>query len=168
MFTLHNGDCEHCCKLYHYTLLHAGFGDYSYAYCDSCGMLATFNYSSSFLPSLPRLSAQHQVIDASWEPFLLPCECGGHFRSGASPRCVFCKERLSSDHAAPHIERNSIGAGRGWRWQKSWTDVYCIAIEDPKRPGSLRQVNDHFVDRTIPQDEKPAKRSWAGFFSLSK
>ena len=34
MYKLHKGDCEHCCRIYHYTLLHAGFGDYSYAYCD--------------------------------------------------------------------------------------------------------------------------------------
>ena len=46
MFSLHKGDCEHCCRTYHYMLLHAGFGDFSYAYCDACGMLATFHYSN--------------------------------------------------------------------------------------------------------------------------
>ncbi len=90
MFTLHKGDCEHCCRIYHYTLLHAGFGDYSYAYCDRCGTLATFDYSSSFILNLPALQTQHQAIEASWHPFIAECACGGHFRSDASPRCVFC------------------------------------------------------------------------------
>ena len=167
MYKLHKGDCERCCRIYHYTLLHAGFGDYSYAYCDGCGMLATLTHSSSFLLTMPPLSNQHQVIDAAWEPFLQPCECGGHFRSDASPRCVFCKEPLSAVYAAHHIERNSVGAGRGWRWQKNWTDVYCLAFEDPENPGSLRQINDPFADRTSPQ-EKPAKKSWIDIFSLTR
>jgi hypothetical protein len=168
MFTLHKGDCEHCCRVYHYTLLHAGFGDYSYAYCDCCGMLATFGYSSSFLLTLPRLTNQHQVIDPAWEPFILPCGCGGHFRSEASPRCVFCKEPLSAEHAAPHIERNSVGAGRGWRWQKNWTETYCIALEDPKSPGSLRQVNSPFRDRLSHEDKPAAKKGWTGLFTMSR
>lgn len=167
MFTLHKGDCEHCCRIYHYTLLHAGFGDYSYAYCDVCGMLATFSYSSSFLLSLPPLAVPHQVIEQSWEPFLLPCDCGGHFRSGASPRCVFCKEPLSAAHAAPHIERNSVGAGRGWRWQKNWTDVYCMAVENQLRPGVLRQVVDPYADRSS-RAEKPTRKGWTQIFSFSR
>jgi hypothetical protein len=167
MYKLHRGDCEHCGSIYHYTLLHAGFGDYSYAYCDACGMLATFAYSSSFLLSLPRLSAQHQAIDTAWESFMRPCKCVGRFRSSAFPRCVFCREPHSAEHAAPHIERNSLGAGRGWRWQKNWTEVYCLAIEDPERPGSLRQVADPFADRESRQ-QKPAKKGWSQIFSLTR
>jgi hypothetical protein len=167
MYKLHKGDCEHCCRVYHYTLLHAGFGDYSYAYCDCCGMLATFTYSSSFFLSLPRLAAQHQVIDAAWESHIQSCACGGHFRSNASPRCVYCKQPLSAEHAAPHIERNSVGAGRGWRWQNNWSEVYCLAVEDPERPGSLRQVTDPFAGRTSPQ-EKPIKKSWTQLFTLTR
>jgi hypothetical protein len=167
MFTLHKGDCEHCCRIYHYTLLHAGFGDYSYSYCDGCGGLATFNYASSFLPNLPAPATPHQVIDASWEPFIVGCSCGGRFRSGASPRCVFCREPLSADHAAPHIERNSVGAGRGWRWQRNWTEVYCLALEDPQHPGILRQVIDPFADRFM-RSEKPARKGWTQLFSFSR
>ena len=164
MFALHKGDCEHCLRTFRYTLLHAAFGDFSYAYCDRCGMLATFSYSNSFLVKVPPPSAPHQVIDPAWEPFLNQCACGGNFRSGASPRCVFCSGALSADHAAAHIERNAIGAGRGWRWQRNWTDLYCIALEDPKDPGNLRQIEDPFLEQK--RAEKPRKGLWSRIFSF--
>jgi hypothetical protein len=167
MFTLHKGDCENCGHCYHYTLLHAGFGDYSYAYCDRCGALATFDYSSSILSTMPPISVPHQVIDAEWEPFIRPCECGGHFRKQASPRCVHCNQVLSAELATAHIERNSAGAPRGWRWQKNWTDSYCIDIENPRSPGTLRQVSDPFIVRGNDQ-EKPTKGRWLQVFSLSR
>ena len=164
MFALHKGDCEHCTRIFRYTLLHAGFGDFSYAYCDACGTLATFSYSNSHLVKLPPPSTPHQVIDPEWEAFLDECRCGGHFRSGASPRCVFCSEVLSADHAAAHIERNAIGAGRGWRWQRNWTDLYCIALEDPKDPGNLRQVEDPFLEHK--SRSKPHKGLWSRVLSF--
>jgi hypothetical protein len=167
MFTLHKGDCEHCHRAFHYTLLHAGFGDYSYAYCDSCGMLATFNYSNSFLVNMPRISVPHQVIDRAWEPFLNPCACGGHFRAGAAPRCPFCNFPLSAQHAATYIERNTKGAPRGWRWQRNWTDLYCLAMEDPRTPGTLRQINDAFLEPKQPE-AKPQKGRWLQIFSFSR
>lgn len=160
MFALHKGDCEHCARTYRYTLLHAGFGDFSYAYCDSCGTLATFNYSNSFLVNMPRISAPHQVIDPEWEPYLDSCACGGHFRASASPRCVFCNSILSPEHAAHHIERNTVGAGRGWRWQGNWSDIYCIALEDPKDPGSLRQGEDRFLEQKS-RAGRPHKGVWS-------
>jgi phage FluMu protein Com len=157
MFALQKGDCEHCNRSFHYTLLHAGFGDYSYAYCDSCGALATFSYSNSFLINMPPISAPHQVIDRAWEPYLSLCPCGGHFRAAAAPRCLFCNSVLSAQQAATYIERNTKGAPRGWRWQGNWTDVYCMAIEDPRVPGTLRQINDAFLETYQP---KPRKGHW--------
>jgi hypothetical protein len=167
MFSLLKGDCEHCGQIYRYSILHAGFGDYSYAYCDTCGNLATIGYSSSHVLTMPQISSPHQVIDAEWEPFLRPCDCGGHFRKGASPRCVFCTRMLSADHAASHIERNFIAGGRGWRWQRNWTDVYCMDIEDPSRPGLMRQVSDPFIDHRSPPGASP-KKGWFGLFKSSK
>lgn len=167
MFVLQQGDCDHCHRAFHYTLLHAGFGDYSYAYCDSCGMLATFNYSNSFLVNMPPISVPHQVIDRAWEPFLAPCDCGSHFRAGAAPRCIFCNTPLSAQHAATYIEPNTKGAGRGWRWQGNWTDLYCLAMEDPRAPGSLRQVNDVFLERQAP-GPKPRKGLWSMILSFSR
>lgn len=147
MFSLLKGDCEHCGQFYRYSLLHAGFGDFSYAYCDTCGKLATFSSSSSFLLSMPRAVSPHQVIDDAWGPHIRSCDCGGAFRRGASPRCVVCTRPLSAEHATGHIEHNFIGGGRNWRWQRNWTDTYCLEIEDPARPGSLRHMRDPFLDR---------------------
>ncbi len=146
MFALHLGDCEHCWRSYRYSLWHSGFGETSYAYCESCGMLATFEDRNPLVAQLPPLSAPHQVIDAGWEPFLRPCACGGSFRKGASPRCPHCQAALSAEYAAGHIERNSVGASRGWRWQKDWTDLYCMDIEEPGHPGKMRHVTDPFLE----------------------
>jgi hypothetical protein len=145
MFTLHMGECEHCWRSYRYELWHAGFGEFSYAYCDSCGMLATFDYLNGTVRQLPPLSAPHQEIDAAWEPFLAPCPCGGHFKKDASPRCPSCREPLSAEYAAGHIEHNSVGAARGWHWQRNWNEEYCIAIEEPHRAGTMRRVVDPFL-----------------------
>jgi hypothetical protein len=168
MFTFHKGDCEHCWRTYRYTLWQAGFGDFSYAYCDSCGMLATFAYSNKNVLNLPPLSARHQVIDAEWEPFAGPCACGGHFRTGASPRCPYCHLPLSAEYAASHIERNSVGAAKGWRWQRSWSDLYCMAIEDPADPGNLRQMVDPFLPSALEPVATKAKWRWGRALSLSR
>jgi hypothetical protein len=34
------GDCEHCKKKFGYYLIHNGFNDSAYAYCDTCGSTA--------------------------------------------------------------------------------------------------------------------------------
>jgi hypothetical protein len=167
MFSLLKGDCEHCGQFYYYSLLHAGFGDYSYAYCDSCGTLATIGYSSSFILTMPHISSPHQVIDVEWEPFLRPCSCGGHFRRGASPRCVHCNAVLSADYAATHIEHNFVAGGRGWRWQRNWTDLYCIDIAEPNRQGMMRQVSDPFIESKSRADHSH-KKGWFSFLKSSK
>src|SRR5580658_125970 len=87
MLILQDGECEHCTRAYRYSLWHSGFGDNSYAYCDTCGMLAVLNYSHPNYRKLPPLTKKYQVMDAAWEPFLRRCGCGGRFRVGASPRC---------------------------------------------------------------------------------
>jgi hypothetical protein len=146
MFSLLKGDCEHCGQTYRYSLLDSEFSDCSYAYCDTCGRLATVSYSSSFLLSMPPTQAPHQVIDEAWEAFLRPCECGGHFRRSAAPRCVVCVKPLSAEYAAEHIQRNFITGNRTWHWQGNWSDKYCIIIEDPKHPGRQRLVTNPFLD----------------------
>ena len=136
------GDCEHCGRFYRYSLWHSGFGDNSYAYCDECGMLGTVNYFNPQVAGFPPLAAQYQEIDESWEPFLEPCGCGGRFPQGASPRCPFCHEAALASHAAPHIEAQAVGARKGWHWQKNWSGVYCMAIDDPQEPGTLSPDDD--------------------------
>jgi hypothetical protein len=167
MFSLHKGDCEHCSQAYRYMLLHAGFGDLSYAYCDACGTLAAFAYTNRDLADLPAATVRHEEIVAAWEPFLRPCSCGGTFRKGATPRCVYCNENLSAEHAAGHIEKNSVSAARGWRWQRNWRDLYCMVIEDPKNPGHLRQIADPIIRVAHPKNTL-GKRLWTNIFSLSR
>lgn len=147
MLTLYKGDCEHCHRTYRYTLWDARFGQYSYAYCDTCGMLATLFYSSESVELLPHPAVKYREIDATWEPLLASCACGGHFKKGASPRCVHCKKPLSAEFAAVHIMQNVKGA-KNWRWQGNWKDRFCMAISDPKNFGNLR----HMVD-PVPEPE---------------
>jgi hypothetical protein len=157
MFTLQKGDCEHCARSYHYALLSAVFGDFSYAYCDSCGALATIGFNNSMMLTMPKTEATHQAIIAEWEPFLRACICGGAFRRGAAPRCLYCNEPLSADYAASHIEKNTVGAPRGWHWQRNWTGTYCLAMEDSKSPGNLRQIVDPFLRG---EGDNPRKKKW--------
>jgi hypothetical protein len=134
--------CEQCEQQYCYALLHAGFSDSAYAYCDACGMLATLNGWNPKMKMLPENVGWHHEINAEVEPFLGPCSCGGRFRKGASPRCPRCKSTLSADFVAGQIERNAPGTAKGWRWQRSWSGLYCVAIEDPEHPGTLQITKD--------------------------
>ena len=167
MVILKKGDCEHCSRNYRYSLWHSGFGDNSYAYCDECGLLALINYTNPHVAGFPPHKTQYAEIDESWEPFLKPCPCGGRFRKGQSPRCPFCKERLSSVHAAGHIEAQAHGAGKGWRWQNDWTGVYCIAIDDPHNPGVLLQLLDPVI-ATERREKTRSKSRWSLLFSLGR
>src|SRR6266700_4091727 len=126
MVILKKGDCEHCHRVYRYSLWHSGFGDNAYAYCDECGMLATLNYGNQTVADFPRLPTQYQQINEEWESLLRPCECGGRFRAGAEPRCPHCRQVLSATYAAGHVEKQSIGAPKGWLWQRNWGGVYCL------------------------------------------
>ena len=167
MFTLHKGECEHCSRAYRYMLLHAGFGDFSYAYCDCCGTAAVFSFTNKDLANLPPNTSPNQVITSDWEPFLRPCSCSGHFRRGASPRCVACNSVLSAEYAGNHIEQNFRGAARGWHWQQDWTGTYCLVIEDPTSPGTLRQIPDPIIKLNNP-NEKTFKRFLTHIFSPSR
>jgi hypothetical protein len=71
------------------------------------------------------------------EPCLLPCECGGKFSKGNSPRCPKCQQLLSADKATGYIEAQSPGAAKGWRWQRNWQGLYCAVING-------RSVADNF------------------------
>jgi phage FluMu protein Com len=142
MYSLSKGECEHCNRTFHYLLLNATFGNFFYAYCDSCGTLATVSEDSEALARLPILTPPRRVIDSKWETLLCRCNCGGHFRARSAPRCIHCNSVLSPEAAATFIERNSTERMRGWRWSGSWSEEYCIALEDPQSPGTLRQMVD--------------------------
>lgn len=167
MVILKKGDCEHCHRNYRYSLWHSGFGDNAYAYCDDCGMLATFSYANQTVADFPPLSNKYAQIAEDWEQLLQPCECGGRFRAGAAPRCPHCHEVLSATYAAGHFEKQSIGAPKGWQWQRNWNGVYCLAIEDPHDPGTLRQMVDPVSKPETERTEK-SKSRWSLLFSFGR
>ena len=137
MRELATGTCEHCGESFGYWLGHCGFGDCSYAYCDKCGMTAILSYWDKRMPKLPPGCPSQQEICAELEKYMLPCECGGVFKKGASPRCPHCGQTLSAQAATAYVEINAPGTKKGWRWQQNWHDTYCIVIEN-------RVVNDNF------------------------
>jgi hypothetical protein len=123
------GNCEHCHGQFGYYLIHSGFNDSIYAYCDSCGKTAILSVWDKRMPKLPDCP-QHQEICSAMEAYLQPCDCGGCFRQGAKPRCPRCGEALSAEAASSYIESNAPGAKAGWHWQGSWRKLYCIVIEN--------------------------------------
>ena len=164
MYSPHKGTCEHCGHSYRYSLLSAVFGDYSYAYCDRCGALATVGYTNPLFLQFPPTERRDQVIDEAWEPFLKPCRCGGSFRASAVPRCPICSKPLSAEAAASHIEQNFRGGGRGWRWQRNWNDAYCIDIEDAAYPAISRLMADPFLTAEAADDSEEPRKGWLSFF----
>lgn len=122
------GTCEHCRAQFWYSLVHNGFNDSAFAYCDSCGRVAILSASCERIPEEADFHA-HGPVSVDSEPWLQPCECGGSFRAGASPRCPTCRFELSAHAALPCIEANAPGSSKGWRWQDSWSGLYAIVIE---------------------------------------
>jgi len=135
------GTCEHCGGSFPYELLHNGFNDSAYAYCSSCGMTTVLDAWK--VPDGIRIQF-HTVIKSEDEKLLLPCECGGTFKSGASPRCPRCHQELSPELAKKWLEANAPGTTKGWRWQCSWTGLYAVVIgkqivKDNWIPGASNQ-----------------------------
>lgn len=134
--TQSTGECEHCDKQFGYFLIHSGFADSVYAYCGFCGRTAVLSIYDKRMRGIGGC-APYQEICASVEPFLEPCECGGTFKKGASPRCPHCKKPLSAERATAYIERNVVAKNPVWRWQRNWNGLYCIVIEG-------QEVTDNF------------------------
>jgi len=132
------GKCDQCGESFGYYLIHNGFNDSSYAYCDSCGMTSLLNGYK--IPPIRVKLEPYQVITPEAEPFLRECSCGGKFRSGATPRCLHCHCPLSATEATPFIEAQAEGVKKGWRWQRSWTGLYCIIIEGKSVDDVWKQV----------------------------
>ena len=122
-----DGVCEHCQSRFEYLLCHCGMAESMYAYCDSCGRTAILSEWDKRMSRLPNCPGQQEICVAM-EAYLLPCECGGGFRKGASPRCPHCKHALSAEIATSYIEANAPGTKKGWRWQRNWSSIYCIDI----------------------------------------
>ena len=132
------GMCEFCERDFAIEIFHNGFGETSYAYCDTCGKTAILSGWSKRWPE--GVKCTQAEIAPEMEPCLRPCECGGKFTKGASPRCPKCRKPLSADRAADYLERQSPGTKKGWRWQRSWSGLYCAVING-------LQVADNFADK---------------------
>lgn len=137
------GVCESCDRRFEYALVHNGFADTAYAYCDRCGTTALLSGWYERIPRGAPLRVQGP-IETETESWLQPCICGGSFRHGASPRCPHCNAPLSAELATRYIEKNAPGAKRGWRWQRNWLGMYAIIIE-------RRIVNNNWRD--LPSEE---------------
>jgi hypothetical protein len=135
------GTCEHCKHAFGYRLIHSGFNESSYGYCDSCGQTAILNYCSptwrKLITELGAGCPLQQEICLQIEPYLQACECGGKFKKGSSPRCPSCMKPLSAELAGAYIETNAAGTKKGWRWQRNWRETYGIIVEE-------RFVEDNF------------------------
>src|SRR5262249_46953663 len=110
-----------------YMMIHSGFNESAYAYCDACGRTAILDGWKRPTGIDIRL---HEPVAPSSEALLEACSCGGRFSGSASPRCPSCQNPLSAEAAASWIEAQAPGTKQGWRWQKSWQGLYCIVIED--------------------------------------
>jgi hypothetical protein len=122
------GTCSACESHFRYAIIHTGFADAAYAYCDTCGMTASLNGWAADIPPAAELKV-HARITESVEPYLAPCECGGRFRATARPRCPRCRDELPAEAVRKFIEANASGIAKGWRWQGTWDGLYCIVIE---------------------------------------
>lgn len=127
------GYCEKCRKEFRYYLIHNGFNESSYAYCDTCGKVVFFSTYSvpAVLKSIFINEARHKIIPKELELHIEKCECGGFFKHNASPRCPYCHHILSPIEANKYIESDSPDK-EGWHWQNNWTGTYAIVIEDNK------------------------------------
>jgi hypothetical protein len=123
------GTCENCKQQFGYCLLHAGFAEVAYAYCDSCGKTAILSLWDKRFPHLADCPGQQEMCSAL-ERYLAPCDCGGTFRRGATPRCPHCHKQLSAEIATAYLEKNAPGTKKGWRWQRNWSGLYGIVIGD--------------------------------------
>ncbi len=130
------GKCNHCNKKFNYYLIHNGFNETNYAYCNRCGMTAFLHEYYSAIPeqckAFFKKKDRYEKISKEFESFLEHCECGGEFTKASKPRCPTCNSYLSAKYATKYIEANAEGTKKGWHWQKSWNGLYAIVIENNK------------------------------------
>ena len=145
------GICEHCGKVFTYYLVHCGFSDSSYAYCDTCGSTALLSLWSPTYPvnvgTLPK-GDPFQEISAEWEQYLRPCGCGGRFKKGATPRCPNCNRQLSPDSQpitskrTPPAQRK-VGSGSG-------VGARCTASSSPTSWSKTTSYHRSCCEITLP------------------
>jgi hypothetical protein len=134
------GGCDACGSKFHYQLVHNGFNDSAFAYCDACGSSTLLSGWYERIPTGAKLKV-HGPVNPEAEALLEPCVCGGTFRAKASPRCPHCRAELSAEVARGFIEANAPGTAKGWKWQGSWQGMYSIQIEGLNVKDNWRSPN---------------------------
>ena len=138
------GECNHCKKKFHYYLIHNGFNETMYAYCNKCGMTTFLHEYYSAIPqqckTFFKKKGRYERISKELEPFLEHCQCGGKFTRAAKPRCPNCNSILTARYATKYIEANAEGTKKGWRWQMSWNGLYAIVIENKKVENNWKNI----------------------------
>lgn len=124
-----HGVCKSCDASLGYCLIHNGFNESAFAYCDRCGTTALFDGWSKAIPVGADLKV-HGPIGADVESLVRPCSCGGRFRGAASPRCTRCYVALDPEEWAAPFERDAPGTAKGWRWQRTWAGLYAVIVDD--------------------------------------
>ena len=135
--------CPSCGERCTVDVLSSGFDESEYLYCDRCSGVALLDFYAGEAGVLARLGKDRwwrwraSAADmASIEAALRTCECGGHFRFSAVPRCPKCGAGF--DLAAV---KGQLGAGEWWRadtWRPS-DDGYCLIIDGRSIRNPFRQ-----------------------------
>jgi hypothetical protein len=120
--------CPQCAVTFEYMLVHSGLNECAYAYCEACGRVALL-HPQDRTPAGVRLRLNRRITKEI-EPHIAPCECGGRFRASAGPRCPSCGARLSAETLAGPIEEDAPAARDGWVWQRNWSGLYCLVINN--------------------------------------
>ena len=121
------GNCPACGTNFPYMMIHNGFNDSAFAYCDTCGGVALLDVYGA-----PKgISLTFGPISEEVETHLAACPCGGRFRSAAAPRCPACHAVLDAKAVTSFLEANALGAKKGWKWQRSWNGIYCVVVVKP-------------------------------------
>ena len=135
------GACESCDRTFAYQLVHNGFNDSAFAYCDRCGREASLSCWYSNIPPAAHLKV-HGPVNPEAEALLMPCQCGGAFRANASPRCPYCNTELSPEVAML------------WSYDPIVSGIFMVGVY-----WAYRQINKAMLARVAKPKEGPATLS---------
>jgi hypothetical protein len=124
-------------------VIHNGFNDSCYAYCDRCGRAALidlipFLYGGAEPKPVDGSGSHAAVIGSHFERAMRPCPCGGHFRRGAAPRCPTCSAEVSPEQFGDTLKRGlwsyspqpARSGAREFVRDSLWQGIYCILFEN--------------------------------------
>ena len=89
------GVCHSCSLTFDYSRIDNQINDSWYIYCATCGATGLLHSAKSLRADILEKSGYELASEA--EPFLPACRCGGTFKSGALPRCPYCRAEFNRD-----------------------------------------------------------------------